>query len=51
MDMDRAREIVHDEMEKHQTLAKRAEQLGVYILADDHREIADALRLLLEVTE
>lgn len=51
MDMDKAREIVREQIEKHRTLAKRAEQLGVCILADDHREIADALHLLLEVTE
>lgn len=48
MDMDRAREIVREQIEKHRTIAQRAEAIGVPAFARDHNDIADALAALLE---
>lgn len=49
MERDRAREIVQEQLKKHQIIAKWANELGDHTIARDHREIADALAALLEV--
>lgn len=51
MDMDRAREIVRTQIEKHSIIAKCASELDMAPLARDHAEIADALKLLLGEAE
>lgn len=51
MDMDKARDIVYREVEKHKITAKAAKELNLPAFEKDHMEIADALELLLEVTE
>lgn len=49
MDMDRAREIVREQIEKHRIIAKCASELKMDPIARDHNDIADALKLLLGV--
>lgn len=49
MDMDSARAIVQDQLEKHRSIAKWADELGEHAIARDNRDIADALEALLEV--
>ena len=51
MDMDRAREIVREQIEKHRIIAKCASELKMDPLARDHGEIADAMGMLLGETE
>ena len=47
MDMDRAREIVREQIEKHRIIAKCASELKMDPLARDHAEIAEALEKIL----
>lgn len=49
MDMDKAREIVREQIEKHRAIAGYAEKIDVPMLANEHTEIAEAMELLLGV--
>ena len=47
MDMDRAREIVRAQIEKHRIISACASELDMDPLARDHAEIAEALEKIL----
>ena len=51
MDMDRAKEIARDQINKHRVIAKHAVGLEMYLTANEHTELAEALETVLEAAK
>lgn len=51
MDMDRAREIVQDQIDKHWKINESAVKLGEHKIALEHLNIAEALETVLEAAK
>ena len=47
MDMDSAHKIALEQLEKHRSIAKFAHEIGEFTIANDHRDIAEALEKIL----